>query len=183
MPTDSTLERLLSAVLTRYLQQNGERVDAARVAAVGARCAALVTKFGVPAAVASEAENVAGRLSEAEVKARAAYAAGPDADGRVQDAAKQLVKALFYPELAECRLSFEAVTADGRCKRQELERARERVSGTHCVDCPHWRMGPEKHAAFLAARWREDAATFAPNQTVFLPEDFRALRHALRVGN
>lgn len=180
MSANPELEPMLMMLLTRFLRQNGEAVDSAQIAGVAARCAALVAEHGVPVAVTSEAESEATRLNEAEMKARIAIAAGPDADDRLIDAAKQLVKALFYPELAQCRLSFEAQTADGRCKRQELERARERLSGTHCVDCPHWRMSPEEHADFLAAKWRDGAEAFAANRDVFVPEEFRALRAWLR---
>lgn len=182
MPLNSSLEPILVALLTRFLRQRNATIDPVQIAGVAARCASLLAEHGVPAAVTSEAESEASRLSEVEVKSRAAIAAGPDANERLQEATKQLVKALFYPELAQCRLSFEAQTADGRCKRQERERARERLSGTHCVDCPHWAMEAEEHAAFLAAKWREGAEAFAANRAVFLPEDFRALRAWLRDG-
>jgi hypothetical protein len=95
--------------------------------------------------------------------------------------ARQLVKACFYPEFKTCRDSFREVSPDGTCRRQELARALKRVSGAHCVDCPHWvALTPEQHGRFLARAWQPaGAADFAAHRDVFLPEDFRALRRFL----
>jgi hypothetical protein len=91
-----------------------------------------------------------------------------------------MVKACFYPEFKVCRDSFREVGRDGACRRQELARARTRVSGTHCVDCPHWvALDPLEHAEFLAREWHRDAHVLAANRGVFLPEDFRELRRWL----
>jgi hypothetical protein len=113
---------------------------------------------------------------------------GGAGDELLATAVKQLVKACFYPEFTVCRDSFREPTKDGGCKRQELERVRGRVSGTHCVDCPHWvALSPEQHGEMLAREWRVgSAAQLTENRGVFLPEDFRALRRWLyaraRVG-
>jgi hypothetical protein len=97
--------------------------------------------------------------------------AGP----RLAEAARQLVKACFYPEFKTCRDSFREVAADGSCRRQELARVRGRISGAHCVDCPHWvALTPAQHIAYLTHEWRGDAAEFSAHRDVFLPEDFRA---------
>ena len=94
---------------------------------------------------------------------------------------QQLVKACFYPEFTVCRDSFRELTKDGGCRRQELDRVRGRVSGAHCVDCPHWvGLTPEAHEKFLTSAWRaEGAGEWAGNRGVFLPEDFRTLRRWL----
>ena len=95
--------------------------------------------------------------------------------------ARQLVKACFYPEFKTCRDSFREVSPDGTCRRQELARARVRVSGSHCVDCPHWvALTPDQHVRFLTRAWQPGrAAEFTAHRDVFLPEDFRALRRFL----
>ena len=98
-------------------------------------------------------------------------------DPVLADVARQLVKACFYPEFKVCRDSFREVARDGSCRRQERERVRGRISGTHCVDCPHWvALAPAEHAEFLAREWRSDPEMLAANRGMFLPEDFRALR-------
>jgi hypothetical protein len=91
--------------------------------------------------------------------------------------AKQLIKGCHQPDYPRCRESYHETDASGRCRRQELDYDRSRVSGAHCVDCPYWReWPPEAHAARLAAEWSGGADAFHANQAVFLPEDFRALR-------
>jgi hypothetical protein len=90
---------------------------------------------------------------------------------------RQLLKACLQPEFRQCRDSYREVVA-GVCRRQELARARERISGSHCVDCPYWvALRPDQHARLLAQAWVTGGAeAFAGNRGVFLPEDFRALR-------
>ncbi len=96
--------------------------------------------------------------------------------------ARQLVKACFNAPFKTCRDSFREVSPDGSCRRQELKRAGERVSGSHCVDCPYWTsLTPAQHAKFLAREWRVGGpAEFVRHQGIFLPEDFRALRECLQ---
>ncbi len=91
--------------------------------------------------------------------------------------AKQLVKACFQAGPADCRDSYQECSSNGRCRRQELDYAKARISGAHCVDCPYWNsLQPEGHAAWLAAHWHAGSGAFHHDQVVFLPEDFRALR-------
>ena len=106
---------------------------------------------------------------------------GAAGDEGLAAAVKQLVKACLYPEFTVCRESYREAAGDGGCKRQELARVRGRVSGTHCVDCPHWvALPPQQHGAMLARAWRVGGAeALAENRGVFLPEDFRALRRWL----
>lgn len=141
-----------------------------------------------PAADPAVLRGVAGRLGElaragasaVEPGALAAGIAGPGADPTLADAVTQLVKAITYPRLEVCRESYREAGPDGSCRRQSLVQARRRISGTHCVDCPHWlAFDPAGHEAWLGASWRSDPAGFAAARGVFLPEDFRALRRLL----
>jgi hypothetical protein len=110
----------------------------------------------------------------------AAQIAGPGLDPGLADAVTQLVKAVTYPRLDVCRESYQEPGPDGSCRRQQAAQARRRISGTHCVDCPHWlAFGPVEHAAWLRAAWRSDPAEFDAAREIFLPEDFRALRRLL----
>ncbi len=153
---------------------------------------ALLERFqrqqGLPAAEPAGLRAVAARLGElargvvpaAEPAALAARIAGPGADPVVADAVAQLVKAITYPRLDLCRESYREAGPEGTCRRQLVAQARRRISGTHCVDCPHWlAFGPAEHEAWLRAKWRSDPADFDAARGVFLPEDFRHLRRLL----
>lgn len=158
-------EELVVGLLDRFQrQQDRPRADPAVLRAVAARLGALVgadSPQGEPAALAAQV-------------------AGPAADAGLADAVTQLVKAISYPRLDVCRESYREVGPDGSCRRQLAAQARRRISGTHCVDCPHWlAFGPAEHEAWLRAAWRSDPAEFAAARGVFLPEDFRALRRLL----
>lgn len=117
-------------------QQDLPRADPAVLRAVAARLGALV-----------RADSPQG-----EPATLAAQVAGPAAGAGLADAVAQLVKAITYPRLNVCRESYREVGPDGSCRRQLAVQARRRISGTHCVDCPHWlAFGPAEHEA-LAAR-------------------------------
>ena len=96
--------------------------------------------------------------------------------------ARQLVKACLQGDFKTCRDSFREVSPDVSCRRQDLTRVRERISGTHCVDCPYWlSLTPVQHARFLTCEWRSGAPEeFVAQQAIFLPEDYRALRRFVR---
>ena len=69
------------------------------------------------------------------------------------------------------------LAADCTCRRQEFARVRLRISGAHCVDCPHWvALAPAQHEKYLAREWHGVVLDFTAHRGVFLPEDFRALR-------
>jgi hypothetical protein len=160
---------LVEAVLARFLAQNGRAgLTTEEGRAVGRRLGAVVAERGWPRALADGECGAPGGMSEA-------------GDEGLANAVKQLVKACLYPEFTVCRESYREAAGDGGCKRQELARVRGRVSGTHCVDCPHWvALTPEQHGAMLARAWRVGGAeALAENRGVFLPEDFRALRRWL----
>lgn len=158
-------ENLVVALLNRFLrQQDHPAADPATLRMVAGRLGELA-RAGAPAA---------------EPGALAAHIAGPGADPALADAVTQLVKAITYPRLEVCRDSYRETGPDGSCRRQQWAPARRRISGTHCVDCPHWlAFEPVEHEAWLRAAWRSDAGEFAAARGVFLPEDFRALRRLL----
>jgi hypothetical protein len=93
---------------------------------------------------------------------------------------RQLIKACFHPEFRRCRDSYREREADGTCRRQQLKKARARVSGAHCVDCPYWTsLSREEHTRCLLRGWAGNPADFHEHAEVFLPEDFRALKRWL----
>lgn len=195
MQSETEFVRVVEAVLRRYGAQNGQAVEPAQLEAMAARLAALVRERGLPRPLADDergeaggaggvgAAGGAGGLPEEVCAALAARVAGVGAGPMLAEAAKQLVKACFYPELGTCRNSYREVGRDGACRRQELARARGRVSGSHCVDCPHWvALTPGAHRGLLQGAWCDGAAAFEENRGVFLPEDFRTLRHWLHAA-
>jgi len=153
------------ALLERFQrQQERPRADPALLRAVADRLGELAR----------------GGASAAEPGVLALQFVGPGVDPSLADAVTQLVKAITYPRLKVCRDSYREAGPDGSCRRQVLAQARRRISGTHCVDCPHWlTFGPAEHAAWLRAAWRTDPAEFDVGRGTFLPEDFRALRRLL----
>jgi hypothetical protein len=177
-----TFTKLVMAVLTRFFNQTGRPLPAAAVLTEFAhRLWALVEERGLPAPLAPGEQGEPGEMSATEVAPLIArLVAGLNANEAAALAvpARQLVKGCFNPRFKVCRESFREVSADGSCRRQELGKVRERLSGSHCVDCPYWlELTPEQHGRFLARCWRAgDPAELTANREIYLPEDFRALR-------
>ena len=177
--------QLTDTILIRYFAQNAPPPPpAAARADFAARLWALIAERGLPRPLGPAERGTAGKLPEAEVAPlldRALVDTPPEWRDALAGPALQLVKACFYPEFKTCRDSFREISPDGTCRRQELGRAKGRVSGVHCVDCPHWvALTPEQHVRYLTKTWRpERAADFAAHRGVFLPEDFRAFRRFL----
>lgn len=172
---------LVSALLARFFAQNGHTPPpAGESAAVGTRLFALVKERGLPRPLGPDEIGAPGGMADevcAPLVQRVLGTANSEPSGLLANAVKQLVKACFYPEFKVCRDSYREVAADGGCRRQELKRVLGRVSGAHCVDCPHWvALSPAAHEQRLAREWKSDPAEFARHRDVFLPEDFRALR-------
>lgn len=171
---------IIRGILDRFFRQNDQPAPpAAAGAAFADRLHALLVERGLPRPLAPDESGQPGGMAEAECAPLVARVAGADAPPLLAEAAKQLVKACFYPEFRICRDSFRECASDGACRRQQLARVRSRISGSHCVDCPHWvALGPEAHAELLARHWADAAGAeeFRARQAVFLPEDFRALR-------
>ncbi|WP_414661281.1 hypothetical protein [Horticoccus sp. 23ND18S-11] len=181
------LEQLVAAVLNRGAAQRSVAVPPAQLRCFLDQLGQLLAERGLPPPLAPGFVCRTGGMAEQEFAPLAARALDGIDDPVLLDLAKQVLKACFYPELAICRDSFREVAKDGSCRRQEVARARSRISGAHCVDCPHWvEREPAAHAALLAQEWRSDPGLLAAHQEIFLPEDFRALRRwlyaAARVG-
>lgn len=168
----------MTAVLGRFFVQNGRAaLEAVEAAAVSGRLWALVRERGLPRALREGECGVPGGMSEAECAPLVARVLAGASDDLLAKTVTQLVKACFYPEFTVCRDSFREVAKDGGCRRQELGRVVGRVSGAHCVDCPHWvALTAEGHGELLRREWRGVPGTLAESRGVFLPEDFRALR-------
>lgn len=170
---------LVTAIVDRFLRQNGRPVASVEAEGLAARLFALLAERGPPPPSDGESGRPGGMPEEIIAPLVARIAAG-SSDCWLEEAARQLVKACFYPELKACRDSYRAEDAGGRCRRQELPRVRGRMSGSHCVDCPHWvGLDGAAHRDLLAGSWRGDGAEWGQYHSVFLPEDFRALRRWL----
>ena len=176
--------RRVEAVLVRFFRQNGARPPSVALQReFAARLHALIGERGLPPPLAPGEQGRPGGMSEAECAPLVARVLGGAGDPLLAEAARQLVKACFYPEFRICRDSFREVTTEGVCRRQQPERVRTRVSGAHCVDCPHWiDVAPERHPEFLASQWCGDVTEFHAHREMFLPEDFRALREWLHAA-
>lgn len=182
MNQSEEFSRIVAAVLARFFAQNGrEPLAETEACAVGVRLWETAEAHGWPRALAEGECGTPGGMSEEACAPLVAKVLAGAGDELLAKAVTQLVKACLYPEFTVCRDSYRELTKEGACKRQELARVRSRVSGTHCVDCPHWvTMTPTAHAEFLAQEWRPaGAAEWAEHRGIFLPEDFRALRQWL----
>ncbi|MEO6244088.1 MAG: hypothetical protein ABIQ12_01525 [Opitutaceae bacterium] len=176
-------ERLAGAIITRFAGQKMRPIPAAQISRVARQLGSLVAERGLPSPLAEGECGAPGGMAEEICGPLVARVIEGTDDPLLADAARQLVKACFYPEFTECRDSFREVAADGTCRRQELARAIGRMSGAHCVDCPHWvALAPAEHRDFLLREWRGDCTVLAEHRGVFLPEDFRALRHWLHAA-
>jgi hypothetical protein len=175
------LADIIRRMLQRWFHQHGEPSPAEGEAGdFAARLSAVVADRGLPPPLAEHERGSPGGMSEAECAPLVERIVRTGDSALWREAARQLVKACFYPEFKECRDSFRQRTADGSCRRQELARVRDRLSGSHCVDCPHWvGLPPDRHEEFLASAWCGDREEFRHNRETFLPEDFRALRRWL----
>lgn len=175
-------QQRVGAVMVRFARQNGETFAQDSVARFAERLWRLIEKRGLPDALEEGESGKPGELEKSEIKELTRRAMKGVDEGEVfEDAAKQIVKACFYPEFRECRDSYREQSSKGVCKRQVLEKARGRVSGAHCVDCPYWTdVPPARHAELLREGWCGAPEELDENRGVFLPEDFRELRAWVR---
>lgn len=176
------LAEQVQVVLVRYLDQNHlAPLPSDRAAGLAARLVDSVLACGLPSSLPLGPDGPPPEIPASAVDTlAAAVLAGHERTVELSQPVRQMLKACLQPEFRQCRRSYRAVGNDGVCRRQHLVRARERVSGTHCVDCPYWTvLGAAEHERFLSSQWLGDRAEFAANRAVFLPEDFRALRVAV----
>jgi hypothetical protein len=170
--------RLVAAVMTRMLAQTGQP-PASSVEL--ARLATLLDSLGLLEGWARRRAGAGEELPEALVRGwvERVIALFPGHGPALTPLAKQLIKACFQPEPTTCRLSYRQQDASGRCRRQEEAYDQARISGAHCIDCPHWSRERSEHAAWLAGEWHTGAAALSAGIEIYLPEDFRALRNTL----
>ncbi|MGH7946248.1 MAG: hypothetical protein ACREH8_07135 [Opitutaceae bacterium] len=176
-------QRIVTGILDRYAAQLSATLPGSPLSRVATQLASLVAEAGLPRPLEEDETGAPGGMTEQECAPLIARVVDGVAEPVLHDAARQLVKACFHPEFKVCRDSFREVARDGVCRRQELERARHRVSGAHCVDCPHWvALAPARHFEYLDAEWRNDPRVLAENRDIFLPADFRELRRWLHAA-
>lgn len=182
-PTSAEFQRIVLGILARFFAQRSRGWWPEEGHRFVQQLGELIAERGLPRPLRDGEVGAPGSLSEQECAALVTRVVAGLTEPMFAEAAKQLVKACFYPEFKVCRDSFREVTRDGACRRQEVERVRSRISGTHCVDCPHWMaFSPVEHADFLRQEWRGAPANFDAHRDVFLPEDFRELRAWLRAA-
>jgi len=180
MPAEQEFVGLVTTLVTRFFAQNGRDLTAVEGEPLAGRLSALIMERGLPRALAEGELGSPGGMSDEACAPLVARLVAGSKDDLLADTARQLIKACFYPEFKVCRDSYRAAGPDGRCRRQELARVRARVSGSHCVDCPHWvALDPAAHQGLLVEAWRGAWREYVENTGIFLPEDFRALRRYL----
>ena len=185
-PPDHTpaeaFRRLVPVILERFLWQNSLPIPPkSELAEVSLRLWEAVAERGLPPALAPGEDGSPGELQEVECAAligRILSESSPAVREELALPVRHLVKACFNPVFRNCRESYREPSPDGRCRRQDLSRARKRTSGSHCVDCPYWTsLRPGEHVQLLIRAWQPQAlALLAGHLDIFLPEDFRAFR-------
>lgn len=176
-------DALVIANLERWFRRNGhEAVAAADLAGVAARLRAVLAQRGLPEVPLSGRPEEAPELPADECARLERSVLGPlVADERWATPVRQLVKTCLQPEFRRCRDSYRERDADGSCRRQQAGKARGRLSGSPCVDCPYWlELTPEQHARAVRDGWAGDVGTFEGDSELYLPSDFRALRRQVR---
>jgi hypothetical protein len=175
--SEGEFERIVTAVLSRFCAQTSLAVQPEHLSRIATQLAILVAERGLPCPLSDHEIGAPGSMTEQECSPLVERVMNGLDNRELGEAVRQLVKACFYPEFKVCRDSFRELTRDGSCRRQQLDRAIKRVSGTHCVDCPHWTaLAPAVHVDYLKDEWRGDRDEFADHRDIFLPEDFRVLR-------
>lgn len=90
----------------------------------------------------------------------------------------QVFTALLSPEFKACRQSYQSKDSTDTCTRQNVEQCQDRVSGSHCEDCPFFvALSQDQHRKLLGRAFGPvNQTTWTSHLSLFLPEDFRALR-------
>jgi hypothetical protein len=100
------------------------------------------------------------------------------ADDVLRTLCVQVFIALLSPEFKACRQSYQHTDSAGQCNRMSVDHCRDRVSGSHCEDCPFFvALSSDQHRKLLGRSFSPSGqTTWNANHSLFLPEDFRALR-------
>lgn len=184
-----TFADAVTALLARYARQNAMAVPPEiTLRTIGRRLWGLLETRGWPEALAPGEKGAPGEMSAAEVEPLVAHLkTGLEIETSPSWAVplKQLVKACFHPWFLTCRETYREMGPDGMCRRQEWDRVRPRLSGSHCVDCPYWTtLTPDQHEALLRRHWQPGRIEeFTARPGAYLPEDFRRLRRLLQAKN
>lgn len=176
-------DALVIANLERWFRRNGHApVATADLAGVAERLRALLAEKGLPRVPPDGRPEQAGELPADECARLERSVLGPlVADERWTTPVRQLVKTCLQPEFRRCRDSYREREADGSCRRQQSGKARGRLSGSPCVDCPYWlELTAEQHARVVRDGWAGDRGAFESDPELYLPSDFRALRRHVR---
>ncbi|MEO7415000.1 MAG: hypothetical protein ABIZ81_16795 [Opitutaceae bacterium] len=179
---EGTFSGIVGEILRRFCEQNGKEPPPAQVlAGLGDRILAVVRERGLPPPLHDDDQGTPGEMPEAVCAPLVAHVMSvlPEHDRVFLSVPlRQLIKACFHEEFKVCRDSFREPSPDGICRRQQLTRVRQRISGAHCIDCPYWTSLPrEKHLRFLDTQWQPAGREeLAAHRGIFLPEDFRRLR-------
>jgi hypothetical protein len=176
---------LIAACLRRFLAQNEKpALPETELAALAARFrSAVLREASLVTAAEREWKEMPVELVEKLALEVLGDAMTPARGADLGVPVRQLLKACLQAEPVRCRESYREVVA-GRCRRQELARTRGRISGAHCVDCPHWvSLDAGENLALMERAWVEGPImALQAHRDIFLPEDFRALRTWARRG-
>ena len=89
----------------------------------------------------------------------------------------QLLVMVTQEEFKACRLSYQAENVEGEVERQDADYCKDRISGSHCEDCPYFvALSQEKHERLMQKQWIAGAEAFEAEKATFLPSDYRMLR-------
>jgi hypothetical protein len=178
----ATFSALAGACVRQFFAQNGwAPLPEALLSAYTMRMWTIVNDAGRPRPLPDDEPGEPVEMPEGRVADLAGRIMSglpyPERHLELDTPTRQLLKACLQPEFRQCRESYRKIV-DGGCRRQELARGRQRLSGSHCVDCPYWvALRPEQHAALLEKSWMPGSAvTLSQYREIFLPEKFRALR-------
>ncbi|MCC5840787.1 MAG: hypothetical protein JJT96_11730 [Opitutales bacterium] len=177
--------QLAGAVAERYFIQNGRRVDWLRLPEekILSDIWEYSIKKGTPSPLSQSDMGKAGDphspvWSERTEELLQGWKLSPPLADFMTPLVHQLLLALLLPEFKACRQSYlEEEPLEGCIPRQEIDHCRERISGSHCEDCPYFTaLSSDKHRKLLERSWKKGPAAFAKEADVFLPDDFRYLR-------
>lgn len=101
---------------------------------------------------------------------------------RTEDYLRVLISQLFLTLLARefrtCRMSYTDRGSDDVCARQSVDHCTDRISGSHCEDCPYTvALSDGQNYRLLRRTWQSpDSIEDMEVREMMLPRDFRSLR-------